>query len=281
MGWLRKTIVVAIAAVVIWQLYSIEETYRVGAYLDDQFMITHRGEMIDRPEQTMAAYEYAYDEGIRIMECDARLTKDDVFIAMHDSTWDRTTNGSGSIEHTDWYGYGEWLDAGGWFDAEYADEPVPAMANLLDWAHSNAVLLWIDCYFSGANDTQFQELIDEHDMAGRVVLQFVVETRDFHRAEVYDDIEISYRVALPLTQLVTSAIGWASEDGVKYLTIPWEMGQGYIYDEATENDVNIILFAYNQYKTDTQYITEFQEGAWGCFTDSAVQAGYIQKILEA
>lgn len=275
-----KLTVMAIAAIVIWQALLLEETYRVSSYTDQQFVISHRGEMLDRPEQTMVAYEYALENDARIVECDARRTADGVFVAMHDATWDRTTNGTGSVALTDWQGYGEWLDAGSHYSFEYKDERVPTIQGLLSWAHKNAVLLWVDVYFSGEFDGEFMELIEDERMGDRVVVQFIIETRDFHRADAYEGIHASYRVAIPFLDLVLTGIELCEDDEVAYLTIPWEMGYDEVYSGARDHGVNIILYAYNQYKSDSEYLAEFQAGAWGCFTDSSTQAKYLQAIID-
>ena len=279
-NWM-KIIIVGVVILLMAQALAIDASYRIGQYLDDQVVIVHRGGTTERPEQTLVAYEYANDQGIKVMECDARITSDKVFVAMHDDTWDRTTNGSGAIVSTKWNGYGEWLDAGSWFSPEYKGEGVPTMAELMGWAHNESILLWIDCYFSGAFDDEFLELLEDQDMTDRVVLQFMVETKDYLRAERYEDVRISYRVVLPVQDMVDSALGWCKEDGVSFMTIPWEMGTGGVYDDATEKGVRISLYSYNQARTNADYIQEFEEGAWGCFTDSVTQATLIQTILDS
>lgn len=59
--------------------------------------IGHRGLSQIAPENTLPAYQKAYDNNIFIWECDIDLTADNVWVLMHDSTVDRTTNGTGNI----------------------------------------------------------------------------------------------------------------------------------------------------------------------------------------
>ena len=49
-------------------------------------------------ENTMAAFQASYDAGYNGFEVDIRLTKDGEFVITHDSTLERTTNGSGIVE---------------------------------------------------------------------------------------------------------------------------------------------------------------------------------------
>jgi len=56
------------------------------------FIIAHRGASGERPEHTLAAYRLALEEGADYIEPDLRLTKDGVFIALHDASLNRTTD---------------------------------------------------------------------------------------------------------------------------------------------------------------------------------------------
>ncbi|XP_022236844.1 glycerophosphodiester phosphodiesterase 1-like isoform X3 [Limulus polyphemus] len=57
----------------------------------------HRGGGHDAPENTLAAFRKAKDNGATGVEFDISLTKDGIAVLLHDDTVDRTTNGSGSI----------------------------------------------------------------------------------------------------------------------------------------------------------------------------------------
>ena len=56
------------------------------------FIIAHRGASGERPEHTLGAYYLALAQGADYIEPDLRLTKDGVFIALHDSSLNRTTD---------------------------------------------------------------------------------------------------------------------------------------------------------------------------------------------
>ena len=58
------------------------------------YVMAHRGNRVACPENTLAAFQRALDEGADILETDLHVTADDVFVCIHDATLDRTTNGS-------------------------------------------------------------------------------------------------------------------------------------------------------------------------------------------
>jgi glycerophosphoryl diester phosphodiesterase len=60
-------------------------------------VIAHRGDHVNVPENTLAAYENAIKNRVDYVEIDLRTTKDSVLVIMHDATVDRMTNGKGKI----------------------------------------------------------------------------------------------------------------------------------------------------------------------------------------
>ena len=61
------------------------------------YVMAHRGNRVACPENTLAAFQQALDDGADILETDLRLTSDGVFVCIHDAEVDRTTNGSGAV----------------------------------------------------------------------------------------------------------------------------------------------------------------------------------------
>ncbi|MFJ9775320.1 glycerophosphodiester phosphodiesterase [Kitasatospora sp. NPDC101157] len=60
-------------------------------------VIGHRGAPFNAPENTMASFETALDQGADWLETDVQTTRDGVPVLMHDPTVDRTTNGKGAV----------------------------------------------------------------------------------------------------------------------------------------------------------------------------------------
>jgi len=66
--------------------------------LDDKVLVcAHRAFHKNAPENSLAAIQAAIDAEIDFVEIDIRQTSDGALILMHDSSVDRTTNGSGSV----------------------------------------------------------------------------------------------------------------------------------------------------------------------------------------
>lgn len=64
------------------------------------FILAHRGARSQAPENTLLAFQKAFELGADGFECDIFLSKDGVPVIIHDETLDRTTTGTGFVwEH--------------------------------------------------------------------------------------------------------------------------------------------------------------------------------------
>lgn len=89
--------------------------------------VAHRGASLRRPENTLAAFRAAVEEGAGGIELDVRLTRDGHPVVMHDPTVDRTTDGFGAVAGMTLAEVRR-LDAGG---AGRPDERVPMLREVL------------------------------------------------------------------------------------------------------------------------------------------------------
>ena len=61
------------------------------------YVAAHRGWCSQYPENTMTAFRKAMELGVDQIETDIRMSRDGELVLIHDSTVDRTTNGSGAV----------------------------------------------------------------------------------------------------------------------------------------------------------------------------------------
>ena len=93
-------------------------------------VIGHRGAAATAPENTLAGFRRAKSVGVDWVEFDTQISADKHCIVFHDDKLDRTTDGSGSVDDTD-YQVIRRLDAGAWFDPAFAGEHVPSLKETL------------------------------------------------------------------------------------------------------------------------------------------------------
>ena len=103
-------------------------------------VIAHRGARRRAPENTMAAFKAAREDGAVWIETDVKLTSDGVPILMHDDTLNRTTDGRGSVADMPWAEMQK-LDAGAWFSPAFKGTRIPTLAELLLFAREAGMRL--------------------------------------------------------------------------------------------------------------------------------------------
>ena len=94
--------------------------------------VCHRGANEKAPENTRAATQLCIDWGMDYVEIDVRTSKDGVMYILHDSTVNRTTNGTGRLRDLTSEEIDK-LDAGSWFDEKFKGERVPRLEPYLKW----------------------------------------------------------------------------------------------------------------------------------------------------
>lgn len=105
--------------------------------------IAHRGQRATMPEQTLEAYAGAIELGADGIETDVQLTRDGRLVMLHDLTVDRTTDGRGPIAEMD-FADARRLDAGGWFDRQFAGCRIPTLEETIDLVVGAGLLLCVE-----------------------------------------------------------------------------------------------------------------------------------------
>ncbi|HIR23368.1 MAG TPA: hypothetical protein IAB32_06260 [Candidatus Scatosoma pullicola] len=93
-------------------------------FSDKIILSGHRGERTVVPENTMAAFRYALECGVDMIETDFHLSGDRHLVLIHDHTLDRTTDGAGFVRDCTLEELRA-LSAGVKFSEDYREERIP------------------------------------------------------------------------------------------------------------------------------------------------------------
>jgi len=133
---LRKLTILSMATILLMPLFTVSvlaSSNETPTMKQQQKMvnIAHRGASGHAPENTIAAFDKAFEMKADYIEIDVQMTSDGRLVAIHDTTIDRTTNGTGSVGD---YTLEELrqLDAGSWFGEKFAGEQIPTFEEILD-----------------------------------------------------------------------------------------------------------------------------------------------------
>ncbi len=94
------------------------------------YVTAHRGASGWAPENTLAAFAKAIEQGSDYSELDVRLSKDGVVVLSHDDSLRRTTGQPGAVRD---YTVEELkaFDAGSWFGPEFTGEKMPTLQEVM------------------------------------------------------------------------------------------------------------------------------------------------------
>ncbi len=129
-------------------------------------VISHRGEHLHHPENTMPAFQAAVEAGADFIEVDVRTTSDGKLVLMHDATVDRCTNGHGDLANMTFDEVRK-LDAGAKMGPDFAGTKVPTFDEVLAFARGK-IGVYIDAKRISAQD--LVGAVARHDLGGRVVV---------------------------------------------------------------------------------------------------------------
>lgn len=94
-------------------------------------VFAHRGASAHAPENTLAAFELALQQGADAIELDAKLSADGHVVVIHDATVDRTTGGHGRVRGMSLAELRA-LSAGSLFSRHFSTEKIPMLEEVLE-----------------------------------------------------------------------------------------------------------------------------------------------------
>ena len=136
------------------------------------------------PENTFAAADAALNMGAHLIELDVRESADGVLYVLHDQTLDRTTDGTGPIQHHTAAEI-DALDAGRWFAPEFEGQRVPRLDAYLDHLSGRSAGAYVEIKWCNA-DTCASILRETGMIESCFSLSFKPEMRAAMRADAPD-----------------------------------------------------------------------------------------------
>lgn len=121
-------------------VYNIDLGHEDESSADRPWIVAHRGASGLAPENTLPAIQKALDLKVDVIEIDLHLSADGQVVVIHDATVNRTTTGEGVVGEMTWAELAE-LDAGIYFDSEYANTRLPRLADVLELVNGQSIVL--------------------------------------------------------------------------------------------------------------------------------------------
>jgi glycerophosphoryl diester phosphodiesterase len=205
-------------------------------------VIAHRGASGHAPENTLAAFRKAVALGASFMETDLQLSRDSHFVAIHDDTVNRTTNGQGAVHDLTLADLRR-LDAGSWFGSEYAGERIPTIEEILEFAKKNDVVFYLELKPAGSWG-------GEHALIGALresgeIQRTVVISFDAAILEAVRKIEPTLMTGLLYDGQLDMPIEKALEVGARQLVVRGDLVTPWMLSDARKKDLQVVCWTVN------------------------------------
>jgi glycerophosphoryl diester phosphodiesterase len=235
------------------------------------WVIAHRGASGHAPENSMAAFERAVQLGAPFIETDLHLTRDARFVAIHDATLERTTNGRGNVHDFTLHELRR-LDAGLWYDRAFMGQRIPTLEEVLEFARKQDVLFYLEIKYDaawGMHHALVGALRKEQDTARTVVTSF-----DRVTLESVRKLDASIMTGLLVEELQPESVKAAVEIGARQLCPRFSSVTAELVAQAHRSDLHVATWTVNDAEDMRKMITTGMDGVMTDFPDR------LQAVLE-
>jgi glycerophosphoryl diester phosphodiesterase len=204
--------------------------------------IAHRGASGYAPENTLAAFRRAVAQGVTFIETDLHLTRDAHFVAIHDETVERTTNGHGEI-HNMTLAELKRLDAGSWFASEFMGERIPTLEEILEFARKNDVVFYLELKpsgFWGGEHALISALRNSSEIPRSVIISF-----DPAILAALRKIEPTLMTGLLYSGKTENPFEKAVEIGARQIAMRGDLVTPNFLQQARKRDLQVVCWTVN------------------------------------
>jgi glycerophosphoryl diester phosphodiesterase len=180
--------------------------------------------------------------GAGFVETDLQLSRDARFVAIHDATVNRTTNGQGAVHDLTLADLRK-LDAGSWFGSEFAGERIPTLEEILDFAKKHDVVFYLELKPFGSwggEHALISALRESGEIARSVVISFDPGTLAAIRK-----IEPTLMTGLLFDGQITEPLEKAQEIGARQVAVRGDLVTPRLLKEARSRDLQVVCWTVN------------------------------------
>ena len=214
--------------------------------------------------------------GATFIETDLQLSRDARFVAIHDPTVNRTTNGEGVV-HDMALAELRRLDAGSWFGSEYAGERIPTLEELLVFSKKNDVVLYLELKPAGSWGGE-HALIGALRESGEIPRAVVIS---FDASIVLNlrKIEPTLMTGLLYEGQIENPVAKAVEVGARQLVVRGDLVTPALLTEARKKDLQVVCWTVNHPAHMRMLMAAGVDGIMSDYPDRLVAAMSKEKDL--
>jgi glycerophosphoryl diester phosphodiesterase len=206
-------------------------------------VIAHRGASGHAPENTLAAFKRAVALGASFIETDLQLSRDARFVAIHDDTVNRTTNGQGKVHDLTLADLRR-LDAGSWFGSEFSGERIPTLEEILEFSKRHDAVFYLELKPTGSWGGE-HALIGALRQTGEIARTIVISF-DAGILEALRRIEPTLMTGLLFEGQLDQPLERAVEIGARQLAVRGDLVTPALLAQARKRDLQVVCWTVNQ-----------------------------------
>ena len=232
-------------------------------------VIAHRGASGYAPENTQAAFRRAVALGANFIETDLQLSRDARFVAIHDQSVERTTNGKGRVHDLTLADLRR-LDAGSWFGSEFAAEQIPTLEEILDFSKKYDVVFYLELKPGGSWG-------GEHALVGALresgeIPRTVVISFDAPILQKLRQIEPTLMTGLLYDGQLDSPVDKALEVGARQLAVRGDLVTPALLADARKHDLQVVCWTVNHPAHMRMLVEAGVDGIMSDYPDRLIEA---------
>ncbi|MFD1850557.1 glycerophosphodiester phosphodiesterase [Oceanobacillus bengalensis] len=208
-------------------------------------IIAHRGASKYAPENTLPAFELAYQMKANGIETDVQLTKDNIPILIHDEKVNRTTNGTGYVKDLT-YREIKVLDAGSWFSSDFTGTTILSLEEFLEWIRFKPLYLNIELKNNKIDYKHLESIVYENLMKYQLLDRTTLSTFNPSSVERLKPMNQSIGVAFLTSKKKSNLVSHAKKLGANALHIKYKLLNKALVEKCQQQKMPVRVYTINK-----------------------------------
>lgn len=231
-----------------------QTSQQIDNRLLETYLIGHGRDYYTAPENTLPLWELQRSRGLNVLEGDVAVTSDGIPVLLHDTTIDRTSDGTGNIADMTYAQASQYNYNAG--RTSYGNVALPTLAEFLSYAHKYNMCVELDMAghsYTDANIRTIITMVIEKGMLSRTV--FTMSASDAYQKV----LSVDARCIVMATNVTTTAnIDTALSYKAKFVSIPFASLTSALCDYAHSKGMLVKTWTID---TASDCLSAFETGA--------------------
>lgn len=223
-------------------------------------VLAHRGAGVLAPENTLAAMQFAWNQGFRAVEFDVMLSKDQLPVLIHDEEFGRTVAGNGLVAETLARDLLK-LDAGSWHSQAFADARIPLLEQVVAYCRQHEI--WMNVEIKPAQGFDAQ--------TGQVVASYL--------QQAFSDVPVIEAARLPLLSSFSRSALLAAKQAAPNLPRAYLLENLHESWRSEAQELAVVAIHLNHRELQQDQVKMLKDAGYGVFCYTVNQLERARELL--